>query len=143
MSWGKFWLAMLNLYDWAGLHPLVPELWALPRRLPIHPERFYCHTRLIYLAMTVIYASRHQIPRGPVIEVLRAELYPAGYGGFREQRAALRSGYLYARPGRALRCLYAFFLFMEKARRRGAAEDRSAPSNRRTRLAPRSPSVRT
>ena len=24
-SWGKFWLAMVNLYDWEGLQPLLPE----------------------------------------------------------------------------------------------------------------------
>ena len=113
-SWGKFWLAMLNLYDWEGLHPLLPELWALPRRLPIHPGRFYCHTRLIYLAMTVIYASRHQIPRAPVIEALRAELYPAGYGGFREHRGVVRAGDLYARPGRVLRCVYALCRSVER-----------------------------
>lgn len=26
-SWGKFWLAVLNVYDWNGLHTLLPELW--------------------------------------------------------------------------------------------------------------------
>lgn len=26
-SWGKFWLAALNLYDWEGLNPILPELW--------------------------------------------------------------------------------------------------------------------
>ena len=26
-SWGKFWLACLNVYDWEGLHPISPELW--------------------------------------------------------------------------------------------------------------------
>ncbi|MCA1853728.1 MAG: hypothetical protein LC647_15450, partial [Beggiatoa sp.] len=97
-------------------------LWALPRRLPIHPGRFYCHTRLIYLAMTVVYASRHQIPRAPVIEALRAELYPAGYGGFREHRGALRAGDLYARPGRVLRCVYALCRSVE--RRHSAAARR-------------------
>ncbi|MGH8473963.1 MAG: 2,3-oxidosqualene cyclase, partial [Gammaproteobacteria bacterium] len=62
----------------------------------------------------MISASRHQIPCSPVIEALRAELYPVGYGGFREHRGALRSGDLYARPGLVLRCLYAFFLFVEQ-----------------------------
>ena len=122
-SWGKFWLAMLNLYDWEGLNPLVPELWALPRRLPIHPGRFYCHTRLIYLAMTVIYVSRHQIPRAPVIEALRAELYPAGYGGFREHRGvvAIRGSVRAARSRAAL----VFALCRSVERRHSAAARRT------------------
>ncbi len=115
-SWGKFWLAMLNLYDWEGLNPLLPEVWRLPRWLPLHPSRFYCHTRLIYLAMTVIYASRYQSPCTPVIEALRAELYPAGYGrvDFRGYRTALRAGDLYARPSGLLRCLNAILTFVER-----------------------------
>lgn len=26
-SWGKFWLAVLNVYSWDGLHNLFPEMW--------------------------------------------------------------------------------------------------------------------
>ena len=26
-SWGKFWLSVLNVYDWAGNNPIPPELW--------------------------------------------------------------------------------------------------------------------
>ena len=26
-SWGKFWLAVLGVYDWSGLNTLLPELW--------------------------------------------------------------------------------------------------------------------
>ena len=26
-SWGKFWLAVLNVYNWTGLHNLFPEMW--------------------------------------------------------------------------------------------------------------------
>src|SRR6266540_4065651 len=29
-SWGKFVLALLNLYDYEGLTPVLPELWLLP-----------------------------------------------------------------------------------------------------------------
>ncbi|HEY8120399.1 MAG TPA: FAD-dependent oxidoreductase, partial [Myxococcota bacterium] len=57
-SWGKLWLALVGLYDWRGVPPTVPELWALPRALPFHPSRFYCHTRHIYLAMSALYARR-------------------------------------------------------------------------------------
>ena len=33
-SWGKFMLALLNLYDYDGLHPVLPELWLLARGCP-------------------------------------------------------------------------------------------------------------
>ena len=26
-QWGKFWLSTLNLYHWAGVNPVPPELW--------------------------------------------------------------------------------------------------------------------
>ena len=26
-AWGKFWLAILNVYDWEGVNPVPPELW--------------------------------------------------------------------------------------------------------------------
>lgn len=26
-SWGKFWLSVLNVYDWNGVNSLLPELW--------------------------------------------------------------------------------------------------------------------
>ena len=46
-TWGKFWLALLGLYDWSGVTPCPPELFVLPRALPFHPARYYCHTRAI------------------------------------------------------------------------------------------------
>ncbi len=26
-AWGKFWLSILNVYDWEGNNPVPPELW--------------------------------------------------------------------------------------------------------------------
>ena len=26
-SWGKFWLSVLNVYDWEGNNAIPPELW--------------------------------------------------------------------------------------------------------------------
>jgi lanosterol synthase len=26
-AWGKFWLSLLNVYDWAGNNPIPPEAW--------------------------------------------------------------------------------------------------------------------
>ena len=29
-SWGKFFLALLGVYEWSGLNSLLPELWYMP-----------------------------------------------------------------------------------------------------------------
>ena len=29
-SWGKFWLSVLNVYEWEGMNPVPPELWWVP-----------------------------------------------------------------------------------------------------------------
>ena len=29
-SWGKFWLAVLNVYSWEGMNTLLPEMWYVP-----------------------------------------------------------------------------------------------------------------
>ena len=99
-SWGKFWLSVLNLYDWDGLNPVLPELWVLPSWLPLHPANWYCHTRLIYMAMASIYATRFQTPLTPVIESLRGELFTESFDGidFSATKNSLRSGDLFAKP---------------------------------------------
>ncbi|MFG3545568.1 MULTISPECIES: prenyltransferase/squalene oxidase repeat-containing protein [Streptomyces] len=74
-SWGKFWLALLGLYDYRAMHPLLPELFLLPKWLPLHPDRLYCHTRTISQAMTYLYGTRFQGPQGEVVEDLRRELF--------------------------------------------------------------------
>lgn len=28
-QWGKFWLSLLNLYEWEGVNPVPPELWCV------------------------------------------------------------------------------------------------------------------
>ena len=108
-SWGKFWLALLNLYDWRGVNAVLPELWLLPRGLPLHPSNWYCHTRLIYMAMATIYARRFQVPVTPVIESLRGELFGEAFDGidFSSARNRLRDADLFARPGPWLRAGYA------------------------------------
>ena len=115
-SWGKFWLALLNLYDWRGVNAVLPELWRLPRRLPLHPANWYCHTRLIYMAMATIYSCRFQLPANPVIEALREELFPQGFDGvdFAAGRNRLRKADLFARPGIWLRAGYAMTGIFDK-----------------------------
>ena len=74
-TWGKFWLALIGLYDYRGLHPCPPELFLAPAWLPVHPRRYYCHTRSIYLAMAYLYGRRTRASLGPITEALRHELY--------------------------------------------------------------------
>ena len=107
-SWGKFWLALLNLYEWSGIHPVLPELWSLPRQLPLHPSNWYCHTRLIYMAMAAIYPRRFQMPVTPLIESLREELFPQGFEtiDFPAHRNHLRQADLFAKPTPLLRAGY-------------------------------------
>lgn len=108
-SWGKFWLAILNLYDWKGLNAVLPELWILPRWLPLHPSKWYCHTRLIYMAMAVVYSSRFQVPETPVIAELRSELYEDRFDRikFRSSRNRLRKEDVFSFPTIRLRVCYA------------------------------------
>jgi lanosterol synthase len=107
-SWGKFWLAIVGLYDWRGVASVVPELWSIPQNLPFHPSNFYCHTRHIYLAMSVIYARKLQIPSSPLLSQIRDELYA---GTFQEvdwvsARRSLRKAELVTPPSLPLRVLY-------------------------------------
>jgi lanosterol synthase len=90
-TWGKFWLTLLGLYGREGLRPLLPELVLLPRAVPVHPVRFYCHTRYVYLAMALLQGGRAAFDLGPLGDALRAELYgPTGPPKcFREHRYQL------------------------------------------------------
>ena len=107
-SWGKFWLALVGLYDWRGVNPVLPELWSLPRWTALHPSKWYCHTRLIYMAMAVIYPLRYRAPVTPAIVSLREELFPEGFDNvdFSSGRNRLRDADLFARPSVWLRVGY-------------------------------------
>nr|Q96WJ0.1 RecName: Full=Lanosterol synthase; AltName: Full=2,3-epoxysqualene--lanosterol cyclase; AltName: Full=Oxidosqualene--lanosterol cyclase; Short=OSC [Pneumocystis carinii]AAK82993.1 lanosterol synthase [Pneumocystis carinii] len=78
-QWGKFWLAVLNCYGWEGINPILPEFWMLPEWLPIHPSRWWVHTRAVYLPMGYIYGEKFTAPVDPLIESLREELYTQPY----------------------------------------------------------------
>ncbi|MFN4261488.1 MAG: 2,3-oxidosqualene cyclase [Gemmataceae bacterium] len=105
-SWGKFWLALMSLYDYEGVNPVPPELFLLSPWLPIHPRRYYCHTRYIYLAMSYLYGSRYQADLGPIVHELRRELYPQPYQSidFASHRHTLAAADLYIPPGKLIRC---------------------------------------
>lgn len=74
-SWGKFYLSILNCYDWQGFNSLFPEMWLFPKWLPIHPWRYWCHSRMVYLPMAYCYAQRIKAPENELILSLRDELY--------------------------------------------------------------------
>jgi len=79
-SWGKFILALLNLYPYEGLTPVLPELWLLPKAAPVHPWRLWCHARQVYLPMAYLYGARAAMPADEQVVALREELYVEPYG---------------------------------------------------------------
>ncbi len=93
-SWGKYWLCILNLYDWQGVHPVLPELWLAPRWLPGHPGSWWCFARTVYLPVSYLYGRRWQVPLQPLLMELRQELYSTAYDRLRfaELRDAVDPG---------------------------------------------------
>jgi lanosterol synthase len=91
-TWGKFWLSLIGLYGAEGVGALPPELFTLPKWLPFHPHRWYCHTRYIYLAMSYLSGRRFVADLGPLGEQLRTELYGGTYEAidFASQRRPLQ-----------------------------------------------------
>ncbi|GJW57347.1 dammarenediol II synthase-like protein [Tanacetum coccineum] len=41
-SWGKVYLSVLGVYEWAGCNPLPPEFWLFPSAFPFHPVQLRC-----------------------------------------------------------------------------------------------------
>ncbi|XP_036098775.1 lanosterol synthase isoform X3 [Molossus molossus] len=78
-SWGKFWLAVLNVYSWEGLNTLIPEMWLLPDWVPAHPSTLWCHCRQVYLPMSYCYAIQLKAKEDPLVQSLRQELYVEDY----------------------------------------------------------------
>lgn len=77
--WGKAWLSLLNLYQWEGVNPAPPELWMLPYWVPLHPGRWWVHTRGIYLPLAYLLANRSQCELDPLLEQIRDEIYRQPY----------------------------------------------------------------
>ncbi|KAF9688909.1 hypothetical protein SADUNF_Sadunf01G0036800 [Salix dunnii] len=105
-SWGKTWLAIIGVYEWAGCNPMPPEFWFLPSTSPIHPVACvkpafdstipimhfinagnllgYC--RLTYLPMAYLYGKRFVGPITPLILQIREEIYNEPYEKFNWRR---------------------------------------------------------
>src|SRR6185369_15512503 len=103
-TWGKFWLSMIGLYEFSGMNPVPPELFLLPRSLPVHPEKLYCHTRYIYLGIGYLYGRRFRREL-PETEALRRELYAEPYKriDFSRCRHRLAPSDVYVPPSAALK----------------------------------------
>ncbi|XP_006656089.2 achilleol B synthase-like [Oryza brachyantha] len=78
-QWAKILLSVIGVYDWSGNNPMIPELWLLPRLLPIHPGRFWNFTRTVYMSISYLYAKKFVGPATPTILSLRDELYDTPY----------------------------------------------------------------
>lgn len=117
-SWGKLWLALCGLYEWDGVSPILPETWLLPRGFVLHPSRWYCHTRNIYLGMASLYGERRTLPVAPeLLASLRRELYPQGYESidWKAARSDLREGDVHTPWTLPLRVGYAALKSIEPA----------------------------
>jgi lanosterol synthase len=77
--WGKFYLAIIGLYDWKGLDALLPEMWLLPKWLPFYPGNYWNHARMVYLPMSYLSGKRFHCEENEQILFLREHLYQGKY----------------------------------------------------------------
>jgi squalene/oxidosqualene cyclase-like protein len=115
-TWGKFWLAMLGLYEYEGMNPVPPELFLLPESSPFHPNHIYCQTRYTYMAIAYLYGSRFRADVGPLRDALREELYDRPYTSidFSAHRERIAATDLYVAPNAGLKLAFRAFLVYER-----------------------------
>lgn len=77
--WGKIWLAVLNLYEWEGVNPAPADMWLLPYWVPIHPGRWWVHTRGVYLPISYLSLVKFQCELTPLLGEIRQEIYLQNY----------------------------------------------------------------
>ncbi|MDD5266399.1 MAG: terpene cyclase/mutase family protein [Methylococcales bacterium] len=117
-SWGKFYLSILNCYDWQGFNSLFPEMWLFPKWLPVHPWRYWCHTRMVYLPMAYCYAKQIKVPENELILSLREEIYCEDFAAinWRKQRNTVCEKDCYTTPSPVLKWMNFFTNSYEKFR---------------------------
>ncbi|MCD2452608.1 terpene cyclase/mutase family protein [Methylicorpusculum oleiharenae] len=115
-SWGKFYLSIMNLYDWQGFNSLFPEMWLFPKWLPVHPWRYWCHSRMVYLPMAYCYAQRIKAPENELILSLRQEIYNEDFAtiDWPKQRNAVCEKDCYTTPSPILKWMNFFTNAYEK-----------------------------
>ena len=124
-TWGKIWLSLAGCYRWDGVNAVPPEAWLLPKRFPVHPANYYCHTRLIYMGMASVFGRKIAMPESDHVRAIRAELYPGRDFeslDFRGARHRLREGDLWEAPNRSLKALYEAVNVFEKVHPRSVRE---------------------
>uniref|UniRef100_A0A8C6XSK6 Terpene cyclase/mutase family member n=1 Tax=Naja naja TaxID=35670 RepID=A0A8C6XSK6_NAJNA len=128
-SWGKFWLAVLNVYSWEGMNTLLPEMWLFPSWMPAHPSTLWCHCRQVYLPMAYCYGVRLTAEEDELILSLRQELYVQDYDSidWPAQKNNIASGDLYTPHSWLLKVIYAianiYEQFHSKKLRQRAVEE--------------------
>ena len=85
--WGKLYLSVLNVYEWAGNDSLLPELWKLPKWLPFHPSKYWCHNRMLYLPMSYCFGNKVKGAETELVKELRKELYTTSYDSINWKKA--------------------------------------------------------
>lgn len=70
-SWAKAWLSILGVYEWDGMNAIPPELWLLPKWIPVHPWRWWTHTREVYIPMGYLFGKRFRVPLNELTRSLR------------------------------------------------------------------------
>jgi len=115
-SWGKFWLSVLGVYSWDGCNSIFPEFWTLPEFLPIHPWRWWCHCRMVYLPMAYAYGARIIGPETDLVRELREELYTKRYADMKwnEHRSEVAKIDLYTPQTTILKVLNTIVNIYEK-----------------------------
>eukprot|EP00190_Bangiopsis_sp_CCMP1999_P005493 CAMPEP_0198733352 /NCGR_PEP_ID=MMETSP1475-20131203/45031_1 /TAXON_ID= ORGANISM="Unidentified sp., Strain CCMP1999" /NCGR_SAMPLE_ID=MMETSP1475 /ASSEMBLY_ACC=CAM_ASM_001111 /LENGTH=733 /DNA_ID=CAMNT_0044496637 /DNA_START=86 /DNA_END=2286 /DNA_ORIENTATION=+ len=78
-SWAKLWMCVLGVYEYEGLNPLTPETWILPYWVPMHPGRYWCHCRIVYLPQAYLYGIRARGELTKLVKDLRTEIYSKPY----------------------------------------------------------------
>lgn len=86
-SWGKFWLAVLGVYSWDGVHSLFPEMALLPEWFPLHTRRLWSYCRTVYMPMSYIYGLKFHGPDSDIVRALRSELIFEDYSKVNWRRA--------------------------------------------------------
>ncbi|CAI9264192.1 unnamed protein product [Lactuca saligna] len=78
-SWGKAYLSVLGVYEWAGFNPVPPEFWLFPEAFPFHPAKMWCYCRMTYMPMSYLYGKKFHGPITDLVLQLRQEIHPMQY----------------------------------------------------------------
>ncbi|MEO9533378.1 MAG: terpene cyclase/mutase family protein [Crocinitomicaceae bacterium] len=86
-QWGKFYLSVLNVYEWEGNDALLPEMWKFPKWTPFHPGKYWCHNRMIFLPMSYCFGNKVKAEESDLTIALRKELYTSDYKSINWKKA--------------------------------------------------------